>query len=101
MQRLEKIWMEAVDEGSDARYSFTLQDVSDDEAIAAFGVKNLEEMEELFKKLDKNGDGEVNGEEACRYYIHDSDFMCQKFAPENHQHWIYWIENLMRKWDRQ
>jgi len=24
MQRLEKIWMEAVDEGSDARYSFTL-----------------------------------------------------------------------------
>ena len=80
-KRLRNVWMEAYHDDV-ADYSFTLADISNEESMDHLEIESLDELDDLFKSMDKNGDGQVDGEEACRYYVQDSDFMCGKFSPD-------------------
>jgi hypothetical protein len=96
IRRLRKIWQHAIYDG-EASYTFTLADISNDRARAYF-KQTQEELEQVFHKIDSNHDGEVDGEEACRYWAMGGwGFMCEKFAPEHSDHWIDtvedWVEN--------
>ena len=93
-------WLGALSTGDEPSYSVTLADVSDKpEILPVLGVEDQIELAELFTTMDKNGDGIVNGEEACRYYVADYDFWCKKF--ENSDLWggmvIHWQETGLPK----
>ena len=77
------------------RYTFSLADIDNDEARAHFG-ETREELERVFNLADTNNDGLVDGEEACRLWVGDSDLMCSKFAPEHSDNWLGMIEHWVR-----
>ena len=88
---LERDWMAVIHDGEPS-YTFTLADVTNDDALAHFETTQ-EEMEQYFNIIDKNSDGLVDGEEACRFWVGDADILCGKFAPEYEGHWLHMVEN--------
>ena len=36
----------------------------------------MDELQTLFDAIDKDGSDDLTQEEACRYYVSDSDFVC-------------------------
>ena len=94
-------WLGALKATSDeSSYSVTLADISDKPAILPIlGVDDQIELAELFTTMDKNGDGILNGEEACRYYVADYDYWCKQF--ENPDRWAgmvtHWHETGLPK----
>jgi len=40
-----------------ADYSFTLADISNEESMDHLEIESLDELDDLFKSMDKNGDG--------------------------------------------
>lgn len=81
--------MAVIHEGEPS-YTFTLEQLTDPEALAHF-QKTQEEMEQYFNIMDKNSDGLVDGEEACRYWVGDHEILCGKFAPEYQSHWLHMV----------
>ena len=46
------------------------------DAQQAYGVSTQVELDAFFAEMDKNGDGQVNKQEACRYFIGDHEYFC-------------------------
>ena len=92
---LQRDWMAAIHDDTPS-YTFSFADIDNDEARAHFG-ETREELERVFNLIDTNNDGLVDGEEACRFWVGDSDLMCGKFAPEYSDNWLgmieHWVQN--------
>ena len=93
-RQLQIDWMAAIHNGNPS-YTFSLNDIDNDEARAHFG-ETREELERVFNLADTNNDGLVDGEEACRLWVGDADILCSKFKPEYKEHWLTMIENWVR-----
>ena len=89
--------MNAFNKDRAASYTATLADVSNPDAMAVLGVDSQTELEALFAEIDLNKDGHINGDEACRHYIANHDFMCDHFSVDQDYRFVgqikYWIEN--------
>lgn len=51
-------------------------DISNPEKQAALGISTQAELEALFSQIDRNLDGELDYNEACRHYVSNNPLFC-------------------------
>ena len=91
-ENLKYHWQNAWNKGPGSYSSHLAGVIGDFAAWEVLGVSSSDELTELFKLIDKNSDGVIDGTEACRYYVADYDFICEKFdhKPTWMAHLDYW-----------
>ena len=96
LRQLQIDWMATVhdQETNEPSYYFDLDEIIESEEDLAHYGETREELTRVFHLIDTDNDGLVNGEEACRHWVGDSDLLCARFAPENEQYWL----DMIQRW---